>query len=575
MTKLIRFLKPFKISVAVVLLLVFAQTFSELYLPTLMADIVDTGIVNGNIPYIINTGGFMLLIAAAGTLCSIGASFLASKTAAGLGRLLRSKVFSRVEDFSLQEFNQMGTATLITRTTNDINQIQTVTFMILRMMVSAPIMCLGGIFMAVSMDRPLSLLLLIAVPLIVLLVTFIMRHAIPLFKLMQIKLDRLNLVLRENLTGIRVIRAFNRISRERERFTAANRDLTDNAIRVNKLMAAMMPGMMLVMNFTIIAIIWFGSIRIDGGGMQVGSLMAFIQYATMILLSLVMMSMMFIMLPRAAASAVRINEILDIIPGIKDPDRVKQPDSDKGCLEFKDVSFSFPGAEQPALSNISFTARPGETTAIIGGTGSGKTTLINLIPRFYDVSQGAVLIDGVDVREMSQESLRSKIGLVPQTAVLFSGSITENIRVGQEDASPDEVYAAAQTAQALEFITGMKNGFDSFIEQGGANVSGGQKQRLSIARAIVRRPDIYIFDDSFSALDFKTDARLRAALKEETRESTVLIIAQRVSTIMEADQIIVLENGQIAGKGSHEELLESCEVYREIVYLQLSEEELA
>ena len=560
---------------AVVLLLVFAQTFSELYLPTLMADIVDTGIVNGNIPYIINTGGFMLLIAAAGTLCSIGASFLASKTAAGLGRLLRSKVFSRVEDFSLQEFNQMGTATLITRTTNDINQIQTVTFMILRMMVSAPIMCLGGIFMAVSMDRPLSLLLLIAVPLIVLLVTFIMRHAIPLFKLMQIKLDRLNLVLRENLTGIRVIRAFNRISRERERFTAANRDLTDNAIRVNKLMAAMMPGMMLVMNFTIIAIIWFGSIRIDGGGMQVGSLMAFIQYATMILLSLVMMSMMFIMLPRAAASAVRINEILDIIPGIKDPDRVKQPDSDKGCLEFKDVSFSFPGAEQPALSNISFTARPGETTAIIGGTGSGKTTLINLIPRFYDVSQGAVLIDGVDVREMSQESLRSKIGLVPQTAVLFSGSITENIRVGQEDASPDEVYAAAQTAQALEFITGMKNGFDSFIEQGGANVSGGQKQRLSIARAIVRRPDIYIFDDSFSALDFKTDARLRAALKEETRESTVLIIAQRVSTIMEADQIIVLENGQIAGKGSHKELLESCEVYREIVYLQLSEEELA
>ena len=575
MTKLIRFLKPFKISVAVVLLLVFAQTFSELYLPTLMADIVDTGIVNGNIPYIINTGGFMLLIAAAGTICSIGASFLASKTAAGLGRLLRSKVFSRVEDFSLQDFNQMGTATLITRTTNDINQIQTVTFMILRMMVSAPIMCLGGIFMAVSMDRPLSLLLLIAVPLIVLLVIFIMRHAIPLFKLMQIKLDRLNLVLRENLTGIRVIRAFNRITRERERFTAANRDLTDNAIRVNKLMAAMMPGMMLVMNFTIIAIIWFGSIRIDGGGMQVGSLMAFIQYATMILLSLVMMSMMFIMLPRAAASAVRINEILDIIPGIKDPDRVKQPDSDKGCLEFKDVSFSFPGAEQPALSNISFTARPGETTAIIGGTGSGKTTLINLIPRFYDVSQGAILIDGVDVREMSQESLRSKIGLVPQIAVLFSGSITENIRFGQEDASPDEVYAAAQTAQALEFITGMKNGFDSFIEQGGTNVSGGQKQRLSIARAIVRRPDIYIFDDSFSALDFKTDARLRAALKEETRESTVLIIAQRVSTIMEADQIIVLENGQIAGKGSHKELLESCEVYRETVYLQLSEEELA
>lgn len=557
------------------MLLVFVQTLTELYLPTLMADIVDTGIVRGDTPYIIRTGGFMLLIAAGGTICSIATSFLAAKIAVGLGRLLRSKVFSRVEDFSLHEFNQMGTATLITRTTNDINQIQTVTFMILRMMLFAPMMGIGGIIMAVNQDRPLSLVLLVAVPFIAVLIFFIMSKAIPLFKLMQIKLDRLNLVLRENLTGIRVIRAFNRTQEERERFTDANLDLTNNAIRVNKLMATMMPGMMLVMNFTIIAIIWFGSIRIDHGGMQVGSLMAFIQYAIQIMISLIMMSMMFIMLPRASASAIRINEVLDTIPEIKNPGQIKQPSSDKGYLEFKDVSFSFSGAEQPALSNISFTASPGEMTAIIGGTGSGKTTLINLIPRFYDVSQGAVMIDGVDVREMSQENLRAKIGLVPQTAVLFSGTITENIRFGKQDASIDEVYKAAQTAQAIEFITGMKNGFDSVIEQGGINVSGGQKQRLSIARALVRRPDIYIFDDSFSALDFKTDARLRAALKKETLQSTVLIIAQRVTTVMEANRIIVLEDGQIAGMGSHKELLNSCEVYREIVYSQLSEEELA
>ena len=575
MIKLIRFLKPFRILAAAVILLVFVQTLTELYLPTLMADIVDTGIVRGDTPYIIRTGGFMLLIAAGGTICSIATSFLAAKIAVGLGRLLRSKVFSRVEDFSLHEFNQMGTATLITRTTNDINQIQTVTFMILRMMLFAPMMGIGGIIMAVNQDRPLSLVLLVAVPFIAVLIFFIMSKAIPLFKLMQIKLDRLNLVLRENLTGIRVIRAFDRIKEERERFTDANLDLTNNAIRVNKLMATMMPGMMLVMNFTIIAIIWFGSIRIDHGGMQVGSLMAFIQYAIQIMISLIMMSMMFIMLPRASASAIRINEVLDTIPEIKDPGQTKRPGSDKGYLEFKDVSFSFSGAEQPALSNISFTASPGEMTAIIGGTGSGKTTLINLIPRFYDVSQGAVMIDGVDVREMSQENLRAKIGLVPQTAVLFSGTIRENIRFGKQDASEDEVYKAAQTAQAIEFITGMKNGFDSVIEQGGINVSGGQKQRLSIARALVRRPDIYIFDDSFSALDFKTDARLRAALKKETLQSTVLIIAQRVTTVMEADRIIVLEEGQIAGMGSHKELLDSCEVYREIVYSQLSEEELA
>lgn len=575
MLKLYRLLKPYRIHVAAVLLLVFVQTLTELYLPTLMSDIVDIGIVNGDTGYIFRMGGFMLLIAAGGTICSILVSFFASKTSTGFGRLLRNKIFARVEDFSLQEFNQMGTATLITRTTNDIIQIQTVTFMILRMMVSAPIMCIGGIIMAVSKDRPLSLVLLVSIPLIAAVIGIIMSQAIPLFRLMQVKLDKLNLVLRENLTGIRVIRAFNRIEQEQQRFTAANLDLTNNAVKVNKMMATLMPSMMLIMNFTIIAVIWFGSVRIDNGGMQVGSLMAFIQYATQIMVSLIMLSMMFIMLPRASASAARINEVLEIRPEINDPAEIKVPAVNTGLLEFKDVSFSFTGAEKPALSGISFTAQPGKTTAIIGGTGSGKTTLINLIPRFYDVDQGAVLIDGIDVREMPQAALRAKIGLVPQKAVLFTGSISDNIRFGKIDANQEEVRQAAQTAQAMEFISGMKNQFDSVIEQGGINVSGGQKQRLSIARALVRKPEIYIFDDSFSALDFKTDARLRAALKKETGDSAVLIIAQRVTTVMDADHIIVLEDGQIAGMGNHQELFNSCDVYREIVYSQLSEEELA
>lgn len=556
-------------------MLVFLQTLSELYLPTLMADIVDTGIVKGDIDYIIRIGGLMLLVAGIGTVCSVMASFLSSKTATGFGTILRRKIFARVESFSLQEFNHFGTATLITRTTNDINQLQTVTFMIMRMMIMAPIMCIGGIIMAISKDRPLSLVIVAVIPVIAIVIGFTMSKAIPLFKLMQLKIDKLNLVLRENLTGIRVIRAFNRIEKEKARFEDANADLTENAIKVNKIMAALMPVMMLVMNLTIIGIIWFGSIRIDHGDMQVGSLMAFIQYAMQIMISLVIFSMMFIMVPRASASAVRINEVLETVPVITDAEKSASPGTKKGLLEFRDVTFSFPGAEQPALSNISFTARPGETTAIIGGTGSGKTALVSLIPRFYDVDHGSVLVDGMDVREMPQSSLRAKIGFVPQKTVLFTGTVTDNIRYGKADATAEEVRQAAATAQALEFIEGMKEGFDAVIEQGGINVSGGQKQRLAIARALVRRPEIYIFDDSFSALDFRTDARLRGALKKDTAEATVLIVAQRVTTVMEADRIIVLDNGEMAGMGSHKELINSCAVYREIVYSQLSEEELA
>ncbi|MFZ5967175.1 MAG: ABC transporter ATP-binding protein [Bacillota bacterium] len=575
MTKLLKFIKPYTVSVIVVLFLMFLQSLSQLYLPTLMSDIVDTGIVKGDTQYIIKVGGIMLLVAALGAVCTIWANYLSSIAAAGFGKILRSEIFSRVESFSLHEFDQIGTASLITRTTNDITQVQQVLMMILRMMISAPMTGIGGIVMAVSKDATLSLVLVVVLPILIAIILSVAKKGVPLFKAMQVKLDKLNLVLRENLTGVRVVRAFNRIEHEKKRFYEANHDLTSTAIRVNKIMAVLMPMMMLVMNLTTVAIIWFGAIRIDNGSMQVGDMMAFIQYAMQIMFALIMVSMMFVMIPRAQASAVRINEVLDMAPEIVDPEQIKSSGGQKGFVEFKDVTFSYPGAEQPAISNISFCANPGEVTAIIGGTGSGKSTLINLIPRFYDVDSGKVVVDGVDVREMAQKNLRSKIGLVPQNSVLFTGTVADNIRYGKEDASEEEIRYAAEIAQAAEFISEMKNGFDSDIAQGGTNISGGQKQRLSIARALVRRPEIYIFDDSFSALDFKTDAKLRTALKKETRDATVFIVAQRISTVVDADRIIVLDEGRIVGIGKHKELLSICEVYREIVSSQLSEEEIA
>lgn len=575
MTKLFRFLKPFRLPVLAVLVLVFFQSLSELYLPTLMADIVDIGVVNGDTPYIWKVGSFMLLVALGGMLCSIAASYFASRAATGFGKLLRGKVFNHVENFSLEEFDKLGTASLITRTTNDITQVQQVLIMILRMMVMAPMLCIGGIIMAVSKDPTLSLIFVVVLPVLALAIFLIARKGIPLFKAIQKKIDKLNLVMRENLTGIRVIRSFNRVQHEKMRFDQANYDLTDTSIKVNKIMAFMMPVMMLVMNLSSVAIIWFGGLRIEAEMMQVGDLMAFLQYAMQIMFSLVMVSMMFVMIPRASASAVRINEVLDMAPVIKDTDAPAPVNGQKGHVEFQNVSFSYPGAEKPAIQDISFAARPGEVTAIIGGTGSGKSTLINLIPRFYDVEEGRVLVNGTDVRDMSQHELRSKIGFVPQKAVLFTGTISDNIRYGKEDASDEEVRHAAEIAQAADFISKMEQGYDSPIAQGGSNVSGGQKQRLSIARALVRQAEIYIFDDSFSALDFKTDSKLRAALKQETGESTVIIVAQRVSTVLDADQIIVMDESRIAGIGKHQELMDTCEVYREIVLSQLSEEEIA
>jgi ATP-binding cassette, subfamily B, multidrug efflux pump len=559
-----------------VLVLVLLQSLSELYLPTLMSDIVDKGVITGDTKYIWKIGGFMLLVAAGGMVCSIFGSFFSARIAAGFGKNLRSRLFSHVGNFSLHEFDQLGTASLITRTTNDITQVQQVLVMMLRMMVMAPMMCIGGIIMAVSKDAKLALVLAVAIPILVLAIIIIARSGIPLFKVMQVKLDTLNRVLRENLTGIRVIRSFNRVQHEKKRFNDASLDLMNTAIKVNKIMASMMPIMMIVLNLTTVAIVWFGGIRISNGHMQVGDMMAFIQYAMQIMFSFIMLSMMFVMIPRASVSAVRINEVLGTVADINDPSSPKTAEvNQKGLVEFQNVSFSYPGAEMPAISDISFTMKPGEVTAIIGGTGSGKSTLLNLIPRFYDVDSGRILVDGVDVRELTQEQLRKKVGFVPQMAVLFTGTIAENIRFGKEDATDQEVQFAAAIAQASEFIHDMPDGFNAVIAQGGTNVSGGQKQRLSIARALVRKPEIYVFDDSFSALDFKTDAKLRAALKEETGNSTVLIVAQRVSTIMDADQIIVLDEGRISGIGTHKELMETSSVYREIVLSQLSEEEIA
>lgn len=575
MLKLFKHLKPYSKKLIFVLILLFIQTMTQLYLPTLLSEIVDTGIINGDVNYILKIGGIMIGVALIGSVCTIFASFISSKVSMGLGRDLRRKIFTKAETFSLNEIDKVGTASLITRTTNDVNQVQQVVIMILRMMVTAPLMCIGGIIMAVSVNKDLSLILLVSMPIVIIAILLIGKTGMPMFKAMQVKLDKINRVLRENLTGIRVIRAFNKQSFEKKRFDEANDDFTDNAIKVNKIIASLMPILMLILNLTSVAILWFGANSIDAGTMEVGNLMAFLQYVMQIMFSLIMVSMLFIMIPRASASASRINEVLAIEPDIVDPKKTINKSNKKGFVEFKNVSYFYPGAENAALNNISFETRPGETTAIIGGTGSGKSTILNLLTRFYDASKGEILVDGINITDMSQEALRSKIGFVPQKAVLFSGTIAENLRYGKEDATMDELVHAAKIAQSYNFIEEKENGFESIVEQGGKNFSGGQKQRLAIARALVRKPEVYLFDDSFSALDFKTDAKLRAALKSETIESAVIIVAQRVSTIMDADRILVLEDGNIVGMGTHKELLKNCAIYQEIASSQLSEEELS
>ena len=575
MLKLFKHLKPYIKQLIFILILLFIQTMAQLYLPTLLSEIVDTGIIKGDVNYILKIGGIMICVAFIGSICTIFASFISSKVSMGLGRDLRRKIFTRAETFSLNEIDTIGTASLITRTTNDVNQIQQVVIMILRMMVTAPLTCIGGIIMAISVNKKLSLILLVSMPIVIITIFVIGKKGMPMFKAMQVKLDKINRILRENLTGIRVIRAFNKQSFEKKRFDEANDDFTNNAIKVNKITALLMPLLMLILNLTSVAILWFGANRINSGVMEVGNLMAFLQYVMQIMFSLIMVSMLFIMIPRASASAERINEVLNMEPSINDSNNLINENNEKGYVEFKNVSYFYPGAENPALNNISFKTNPGETTAIIGGTGSGKSTILNLITRFYDVSKGEILVDGVNIKNISQENLRNKIGFVPQKAVLFSGTIGENLRYGKEDATEDELIHAAKIAQSYEFITEKENGFESIVEQNGKNFSGGQKQRLAIARALVRKPEIYLFDDSFSALDFKTDAKLRAALKSETKNSAVIIVAQRVSTIMDADRILVLDEGNIVGIGTHKELLKNCAIYQEIASSQLSEEELS
>lgn len=575
MTSILKKLSPYKWLLALVFLLVFIQALSNLLLPTLMGFIVDNGVVKGDIPYVWKIGGVMLGVAALTVIVAVMASYFSSKIAMGHGRDIRNEVFSHVQKFAFREFDQLGTASLITRTTNDITQIQQVMMMLLRMVLTAPLMMIGGIIMAVSKDAKLSLVVLGVMPFLVGAVLFILKKAMPLFKAVQKRLDKLNLVMRENLTGVRVIRAFNKEEIESNRLKDANTNLTNTLIKVNKLMAFLMPLMMLLMNLTVVAIIWFGGVRIDSGNMQIGDLMAFIQYVMQIMFALVMASMMFVILPRAAVSANRIQEVLETEPSINNPnteDKTAPVTEKKGTLEFDHVTFYYPGAEEAALTNIDFKSRPGEVTAIIGGTGSGKSTLINLIPRFYDVTEGAIRINGVDIRKASQASVRSAIGLVPQKAFLFSGTVAENIRYGKEDATMDDIRRAAKIAQADDFISNMEDGYDTKLDQGGSNLSGGQKQRLAIARALVRRPDLYLFDDSFSALDFKTDAKLRQALKQEVTDASIVIVAQRVSSVMDADRIIVLDQGHIRGIGTHEELLDSSNIYQEIVKSQHGEE---
>lgn len=576
MLKLSSYLKPYTLAIIATLVFVLLQVLGDLYLPTVMADVVNNGVLTGNTAYIWRLGGFMLIVSVIATVFSILASFYASKVSAKFGYSLRQSVFEHIERFSLSEFDKFGTSSLINRTTNDITQVQNLVMMVLRMMVMAPLMCVGGIIMAVNQNRGLSSIFIIVIPILILAISLIMFKAIPYFKQLQIKLDKINLVIRENLIGIRVIRAFTRTEYEKKRFDDANKSLMDTAVKINQIMALSWPLMMLIMNISTVAIVWFGSHRIDAGDMNVGDLIAFIQYGMQIMFSLLMMSMMLVMVPRAQASAQRIGEVLETESSIKPSSQhsnISAKHDAEHVLQFNSVSFTYPGAEAPAVKRISFTSKKGEITAIIGGTGSGKSTIVNLIERFYDVTEGEITYNGQAINEIELEGYRKQISIVPQKVTLFSGTVTDNIRFGKQDATDEEVKQAAIIAQADSFISELEQQYEYEVTQGGTNLSGGQKQRLAIARAIVRRPKLYIFDDSFSALDYKTDAKLRAALKHEITDAIVIIVAQRVSTVIDADQIIVLNEGEIAGIGTHEQLLEHSSVYQEIVNSQLSKEE--
>ena len=576
MRKIAGYFKAYWWQLIILIGLVVVQVMTDLKLPEYMSDIIDQGVAKGDNDIILRLGGKMLAVALLGAACSVVVGYIAARVAAGTSRAIRGDMFQKVEHYALAEFDKFSTASLITRNTNDIQQLQMFIVMLLRIVVSAPIMAVGGIVKALQTNANISWILAVTIPVALGLIGVMTYFLMPTFIKLQKLLDRLNLVAREMLTGIRVVRAYNRQDFEEKKFDVANTDLMKGNLYVNRMMAALMPAMQFLLSAMSVAIIWFGAKRVDIGTLEVGGMMAFIQYAMQVMFSFIMITMIFIMLPRAVVSARRIAEVLGTEASIHDPaGSAEGVPALRGTVEFKNVSFAYPGAQAPVIHDVSFTARPGRTTAIIGSTGSGKSTLINLIPRFYDVTEGQVLVSGADVREFTQEALHDKIGYVPQRGVLFSGTIAENLRFGNEDASEEELADALETAQAAGFVAEKEEGLDFELSQGGTNVSGGQKQRLCIARALVKHPEIYIFDDSFSALDYKTDSMLRQALQPKTRDAAVIIVAQRISTILHADQIIVLDDGNVMGIGTHRELMASCDTYREIAASQLSEEELA
>ncbi|MET9265073.1 ABC transporter ATP-binding protein [Amycolatopsis sp. NPDC004079] len=576
LVKLLRsYLRPYRGTLWLVVALQLVQTIAALYLPTLNADIIDGGLVKGDTGYIMEIGGVMLLITLVQIAGSIGAVYYGSRVAAAAGRDIRAGVFHRVQDFSAREIGKFGTPSLITRTTNDVQQIQLLAALTFTLMVSAPIMCVGGILLALQQDVPLSSLLVVIVPVLGVAVGLIVMRMRSAFRLMQVRLDKINQVLREQIMGIRVIRAFVRDKHERERFGRANDELFTVSLRVGRLMSLMFPTVMLVVNVSSVAVLWFGGQRVDSGAMQIGALTAFLAYLLQILMAVMMATFMFMMVPRAEVSAERVSEVLDTESSVRLPDEPLPAGADRGHLDLSDVEFRYPGAEKPVLQDVSLFARPGETTAIIGSTGSGKTTLLNLIPRLMDATEGSVRVDGVDVRRLDQAALSSVVSMVPQKPYLFAGTVASNLRYGNPDATDEELWHALEVAQGKDFVERMEEGLDSPISQGGTNVSGGQRQRIAIARMLVHRPEIYLFDDSFSALDYATDAALRRALADEIRDATVVIVAQRVSTIRGADRIIVLDDGRVVGTGTHHELMDTNETYREIVLSQLTEQEAA
>jgi ATP-binding cassette subfamily B protein len=575
MRKLFTYFKPYLPLFFLLVIFTIGQVLANLALPDYMANIVNHGIVGQDSTVIYHYGVIMLIVALGGGLCTIVAGYFASRIGTGFSKNVRTALFTKIERFSLVEFNQFSTASLITRNTNDIQQIQMVLIMLLRMALMAPFMGVIAIVKAYGLAPSMTWIMAISVTALVVIIAVIFSIALPRFARLQKLVDGLNLVTREILTGLRVIRAFGREKQEEQKFRKANQELTDLNLFVNRLMALLQPSMMLIMNFTMIAIVWLGAHQIDSGQLPIGNMLAFMQYAMQAIFAFLLISIIFIMVPRASVSAKRIAEVLNTEPSINDPAHPLTTDEHNGKIEFKNVSFTYTGAEEPVLHDISFVALPGQTTAIVGSTGSGKSTLLNLIPRFYDITQGEILIDGIDIRKMTQEDLRSRIGYVTQKAMLFSGTVKDNIGYGSDDISTDNMQRAADIAQASEFIENLEKKFDSPIAQAGTNVSGGQKQRIAIARALAKDPDIYLFDDSFSALDFKTDATLRKALQTETKGKTLLIVAQRISTIMNAEKILVLDCGKIVGEGTHAELLRHSPVYREIASSQFSEQELA